>query len=480
MLCQLKLPALNIELLNKEILMLPKIKLILLLLVLACTTTASSMSKKEDLPADEFARRRAIFLEELRELKACAIFHTAPQHERNHHVEYPYRQDSDFFYLTGWPFKDGILMLSPQEKPEDGAEVTLFVTPRNSKMEIWTGPQAGIDEAKKLPGIDQAIDYDEFFTQMGKLIAGYERLVISYGNNPDFEHEFAEKYETSYNRPSLIQEASVLLKSHRLVKSDEEIHSLEKAIDITRQALVEVWPLIPTMQFEYELQAAIEYGMSKRGSQRMGFPSIVGAGKNATYLHYEDNRGELTAGDLVLMDVGAEWNYYSSDISRTLPISGKFNPEQKAIYELVLEAQKAAIKKIRPGVSWREPHDTAVATITSGLVELGLLEGDPTKLIQEKAYRKFFMHGTSHWLGLDVHDVGGWVADNGQPHQLAAGMVLTVEPGIYIAEADDVDPRWWNIGVRIEDDVLVTRKGHRVLSQSIPKTIQEIEALMQP
>jgi len=461
--------------------MLPQIKLIVtLVLVLVCETTASSMSKKEQLPSDEFARRRAIFLEELRELEACAIFHTAPQYERNHHVEHPYRQDSDFFYLTGWTQMEGVLVLTPQENSEDGAEVSLFVTPRNPKMEVWTGPKSGIDEAMVLPGIDQAYDYGDFYTHLGKLIKGYERLVISYGSNLVFEDGFEEKFESISSRPSIVQEASSLLKSHRLIKSDSEINALQKAIDVTHQSLGEVLPLIPALKFEYEVQASIEYGFAKRGSERMGFPSIVGAGKNSTYLHYEDNHGELTGGDLLLMDIGAEWKYYSADISRTVPISGKFNPEQSAIYQLVLDAQAAAIEVVKPGVSWRKPHDTAIQVITTGLVDLGLLEGDPTTLIQDKAYRKFFMHGTSHWLGLDVHDVGGWLGDNGEAHQLKTGMVLTVEPGIYISESEDVDPKWWNIGVRIEDDVLVTQKGHRVLSQSIPKTIQEIEALMQP
>ena len=461
--------------------MLPRIKLMLpLLLVLVCFTTASSMSKKEHLPSNEFARRRAIFLEELRELNACAILHTAPQFERNYHVEYPYRQDSDFFYLTGWTQKGGILVLTPQEKTSDGAQISMFVTPRDPKMEIWTGPKAGINEAMVLPGINQTYDYGDFYTHLEKLIKGYERLVISYGSDTAFKHEFEEAFEFISSRPSLVQEASALLKSHRLIKSDAEIQSLQKAIDVTHQSLQEVWPLIPEMKFEYEVQAALEYGFVKRGSERLGFPSIIGAGKNATYLHYEDNHGELIGGDLLLMDVGAEWNYYSADISRTVPISGKFSPEQRAIYQLVLDAQAAAIEKVKPGVSWREPHDTAIAFITAGLVDLGLLEGDPINLIQEKSYRKFFMHGTSHWLGLDVHDAGGRLDDDGKAHQLKVGMVLTVEPGIYIGEPDDVDPKWWHIGVRIEDDVLVTQKGHRVLSQSIPKTIQEIEALMQP
>jgi Xaa-Pro aminopeptidase len=438
------------------------------------------MSKPGNLPSDEFARRRAIFLEELRDLDACAIFHTAPFYERNHHVEYPYRQDSDFFYLTGWTQIEGILVFTPQKKSEGNAEVSIFVAPRDLKKELWTGPKLGVGDARILPGIDSAYDYSEFYDRLEKLMTGYERLVVSFGNDTAFENEFERKTKDTSWGPILVQEASSLLKSHRLIKSDAEIESLQKAIDITNQSLRDVLPIIPTLNFEYEVQAEIEYGFSKRGSVRLGFPSIIGAGNNTTYLHYEDNHGELTAGSLLLMDVGAEWDYYSADISRTVPVSGKFSTEQKAIYQLVLDAQAAAIKSVKPGVSWRTPHETAVEILTSGLVELGLLTGDPADLIRDKSYRKFFMHGTSHWLGLDVHDAGGRVDGNGKPHILKAGMVLTVEPGIYIIEAEDVEPRWWNIGVRIEDDVLVTRKGHRVLSQSIPKTIQEIEALMQP
>lgn len=459
--------------------MLSKTKLVSLL-ILAFITTASSMSKSGNLPSDEFARRRAIFLEEIRDLDACAIFHSAPLYERNHHIEYPYRQDSDFYYLSGWTQMDGILVFTPQENPEDHGEISFFAATRDPKKEVWSGPKLGVGDARILPGIDRAYDYNEFYDRLEKLIKGYERLVISYGNNTAFENEFENKLEGISGRPMLIQDGSSLLKSHRHIKSDAEILALEKAIEVTHQSLRDVLPLIPTLSFEYEVQAAIEYGFAKRGSIRLGFPSIVGAGKNSTYLHYEGNHAQLKVGDLILMDVGAEWDYYSADISRTVPISGEFSPEQKAIYQLVLDAQIAAIQTVKPGVSWRKPHETAVEILTSGLVELGLLAGDPADLIRNKSYRKFFMHGTSHWLGLDVHDAGGRLDENGNSHKLKAGMVLTVEPGIYIIEAEDVEPRWWNIGIRIEDDVLVTQKGHRVLSHSIPKTIQEIEALMRP
>jgi len=270
------------------------------------------------------------------------------------------------------------------------------------------------------------------------------------------------------------------LKSQRLIKSEYEIQALEKAIDVTGLALQETWPLIPSLKFEYEVQAEIEYGFSKRGAVRLGFPSIIGGGKNTTFLHYEDNRGDLVPGDLILTDIGAEWDYYAADVTRTVPTSGKFSPEQSQIYQLVLDAQLAAIATVKPGSTFSKTHEIAVDVITAGLIELGLLEGELSELVADKTYRKFFMHGTSHWLGLDVHDVGGRVDSEGKPHILQTGMVITVEPGIYISESEGIEPKWWNIGVRIEDDVLVTRQGYRVLSESIPKTIAEIEALMQP
>ncbi len=451
-----------------------------LILLTVGLSLAHGMSRSGDLPADEFAKRRAIFLNELQDLNACAILHTAPEYERNNDVNYAYRQDSDFIYLTGWPDAHGILVLTPQEDDSDQAEVTFFVTERNPKMELWTGPRLGLEEAAALPGVDHVLIYDEFFSHLGKLVGKYERLVISYGNDSKFQVELGKNLEHMRRRPAIVQEASSLLKSHRLIKSDKEIQAIEKAIEITGESLKDAFARIPALKFEYEAQAEIEYGFKKRGAIRLGFPSIVGAGKNSTFLHYEDNRGQLIPGDILLMDVGAEWDYYSADISRTVPVNGKFSPEQAQIYQIVLDAQQAAIKSVKPGAAFRKPHNVAVEVVTTGLINLGLLAGNTETLIKERAYRKFFMHGTSHWLGLDVHDAGGYVDADGEPHTLKAGMILTVEPGIYISESEDVNPKWWNIGIRIEDDVLVTAKGHRVLSASIPKTITQIEKLMQP
>lgn len=443
-------------------------------------TTSQAMSKKGDLPSDEFARRRAVFIEELRELNACAILHSAPDYSRNYDVSYPYRQDSDFIYLTGWEYAKSVLVLTPQAENSSKAEVTLFVNPRNPKYEIWTGPKLGIEEAINLPGVDQAHDYDVFIEKYPKLINEYDRVAISYGNDSEFQSKFNDSFSSNHQRPSIVQEASSLIKYYRMIKSETEIRSIEKAIGITGESLREVLPKIPGFNYEYEIRGEIEGGFIKRGAVRLGFPSIVGAGKNTTYLHYEVHTGKLNQGDLVLMDVGAEWNYYSADISRTVPVNGVFSPEQAKIYQLVLDAQTAGIQSIKPGTPFREPHNIAVEVITGGLIELGLLDGNPDTNITKLTYRKFFMHGTSHWLGLDVHDAGGRKNEAGDPHVLEAGMVLTVEPGIYISESEDVDPKWWNIGVRIEDDVLVTPDGHRVLSASIPKTIRELEAIIKP
>ena len=451
--------------------------LIFFILVL---TSGLGMSKGEKLPADEFARRRAIFVDELRELNACAILHAAPIVERNHDIEYPYRQDSDFLYLTGWDYAEAILFITPQSVDTSKAEIHLFVSPKDAKREIWTGPKPGPGDARMLPGVDLASSYDDFFDYFNKLIGDYERIVISYGNHVEFKEQFNTELNRLHSHPPILQEASSLIKNYRLIKSESEILAIETAIQITNSSFQATLPRIPSLNFEYEVQAEIEYGFTRQGSHRLGFPSIIGAGKHATYLHYEDNHGSLNHGDLLLMDIGTEWDYYSADISRTVPISGKFTKEQTLLYELVLKAQLQAIDAVQPGAKFQDPHNIAVQVITEGLIDLGILNEDPDQAVRQKSYKKYFMHGTSHWLGLDVHDVGGRTMDNGTPLLLKPGMVLTVEPGIYISEADDVDSRWWNIGIRIEDDVLVTKQGHRVLSASIPKTITEIETLMQP
>jgi len=437
------------------------------------------MSKGGSLPLDEFARRRAIFLDELRELDAIAILHSAPELERNHDVEFPYRQESNFIYLTGWSYPNAILVLSPHVENSGLAEVSLFVNPRDAKREIWTGPVEGIEEALLHPGVDQAMAYDNFMDSLPKLAKGFERLVISYGGDTEFRTEMRSFIDDSRVHPTIVQEAASLIKAHRLIKSETEIQAMQKAIDVTGASLMETFPLIPKLNYEYEVQAEIEYGFKKRGSPRLGFPCIVGAGKNSTFLHYRDNHGKLDSNSVILMDVGAEWDFYSADITRTVPVSGKFSKEQAQIYQLVLDAQTAAIESLKPGVDFGETNKIASEVITAGLVKLGLLSGDVETLIAERKYRKFFMHGTSHWLGLDVHDAGGYVNADGEKHKLKAGMVLTVEPGIYISESEDVDPKWWNIGVRIEDDVLITKRGNRVLSAEIPKTIEDIEAIIQ-
>lgn len=434
-------------------------------------------SVPENAALGEFADRRHRILEKMSPGEV-ALFHSAPTVNRNDDVDFPYRQDSDFYYLTGWEESEAILIL---QKHDSGATNTvLFVRPRNPHLEIWTGIRPGPEGAMTRAGIDTAYAIDEFGALRGKLLYNAPKLILADGGDKTFRAELDEWLAGAGNyAPTMIQRAGTITAPFRLIKSQTEIQLLQHAIDITGASLEEALSKLKTLEYEWQLAAEIEYGFKKRGAQRLGFPSIVGSGKNATILHYETNRDPLDKSGLVVMDVGAEYHYYSADVTRTVPVDGTFSPEQKAIYELVLAANLAAIDAVKPGVNWREPHNIAVRVITEGLVELGLLRGEVDTLIAQNKYRKFFMHGTSHWLGLDVHDVGGHHQADGSPWELQPGMVLTIEPGIYIREGlEDVDPKWYNIGVRIEDDVLVTKSGHQVLSGDIPKTVKAIEKVM--
>ena len=426
----------------------------------------------------EFAGRRQHILENMSPGEV-ALFHSAPTVNRNDDVDFPYRQDSDFYYLTGWEEPDAVLILQKQKK-SGKTNTVLFVKPRNPHMEIWTGIRQGPEGAMTLEGIDTAYANDAFEDMRGSFLYSTSKLILSDGGDKAFRTNLDEWLADAGNyAPATIQRAGTVTAPLRLIKSDAEIALLQQAIDITGASLVDAWGKLKNLDYEWQLAAEVEYGFKKRGAQRLGFSSIVGSGKNSTILHYETNRDPLDKSGLVVMDVGAEYNYYSADVTRTVPVDGKFSPEQKAIYELVLAANEAAIDAVQPGVNWREPHNTALRVITEGLVELGLLEGEVDTLITQNKYRRFFMHGTSHWLGLDVHDVGGHHQVDGSPWELQPGMVLTIEPGIYIRDGlEGVDPKWYNIGVRIEDDVLVTKSGHRVLSGDIPKSVKVIERVM--
>lgn len=427
---------------------------------------------------DSYTQRRNAFIEIAQEKDGLVIFHSAPIRNRNNDVDYFYRQSSNFIYLTGWDEPEAILVINPSSK--NGKIVQLFVLEKNPTIEVWTGKRRGVESAMSLDGIDTAYAYSEFSDMLNGFMYPKNTLILDDGGDKEFKELISNKLtEIGMRGPQTIINASAITSKMRLIKSPTEIASLQKAIDITGESLVDAWADVTNCAYEYEVEALIEYGFRKRGSARNGFPSIVGSGFNATILHYDTNQDTLTTNGLIVTDIGAEWDNYSADITRTIPSNGKFSKAQTEIYQLVLEAQKAAIDVIKPGVSWRETHREAQRVITIGLIQLELLSGDLDSLLEANACRKYFLHGTSHWLGLDVHDVGGYLDDNKEEIKFEKGMVLTVEPGLYFRQDNSVPKEYWGMGVRIEDDILVTKKGHIILSEKIPKEIQDIERIVQ-
>jgi Xaa-Pro aminopeptidase len=424
---------------------------------------------------------------------AVAIFPAAPTAIRNADVEHEYRQDTDFYYLTGFEEPNAVAVLAPNH-PEH--KFVLFVQPRDREREAWTGRRAGEEGARSDYGADAAFTIDKLDEELPKLAEKADRIYYRFGSDPSFDERlvglmrrFQRQRQREGTGPTSVIDPADLLHEMRLIKSPEDLALLRRAIDITCEGHLAAIRAIKPGAYEYEIQAAIQYVFRKSGSPRCGYATIVGSGPNATVLHYTVNARRIEDGDLVLIDAGAEFGYYTGDVTRTLPASGRFNDHQAALYQLVLDAQVEAIKAIKPGATFIEPHNIAVRILTEGMLRLGLLEGNVDKLIEEgdkfqnqkdqpMGYKKFYMHRTSHWLGMDVHDAGPYkVADEWR--KLEAGMVLTVEPGLYIAEdIEGVDARYLGIGVRIEDDVLVTEDGNEVLSARVPKTIEEIESVM--
>jgi Xaa-Pro aminopeptidase len=418
---------------------------------------------------------------------AVAIFYSAPIRNRNNDVDYPYRQDDNLYYLTGFPEPNAILVLVPRgvavRSPDDTSKVIsvreiLFVQPKDPLREQWTGRRYGPAGAMKLRGLEYALTNDKFQSMLAQLIGfGFrgpeqgQRLLYVPTFSADLTGEIAELLQPLKRvmeraaRNNELRDPTPIVRKMRIIKSPEEIEMLRKATEISvvahNQAMMSVEPGMR----EYEVAAVYEYVFKKMGAAAPGYPCIVGSGENSIILHYESNRRQIRDGDLVLADCGAEYHGYSSDVTRTYPANGKFSRPQREIYQIVLDAQKAAIAKIKPGVQWSEVSAAADSVLMEGLFKLGLIK---TKSRAE--LRKFYMHGLGHPVGLNVHDVG-------QP-TMEPGMVYTVEPGIYISEDSGVDPRYHNIGVRIEDVVLVTPEGNVVLSAGSPREISEIESLM--
>ena len=429
----------------------------------------------------EFARRRKNLMG-MMDKHTIAIIPGAREVTRSRDTEYPFRQNSDLFYLTGFEEPDAVLVLVPSRRQ---GQVVLFCRERDPDMELWNGYRLGPEGAVAYLGVDDAFPIDDLDEILPGLIEGTQRIYYSMGHDDVFDqrvmgwvNQIRKLVRTGAAPPADFTDLAFLLHEQRLIKSAAEVRVMRKAGEISAAAHVRAMQECQPGRYEYHLEAAIQHTFAEHGARFPAYNSIVGSGENACVLHYTENASKMRAGDLVLIDAGCEYQGYAADITRTFPVSGQFSAEQRAIYDVVLEAQRAAIAKVRPGNTWNQPHDATVRVITRGLVKLGLLRGKERELIKAEAYRDFYMHRAGHWLGLDVHDVGEYRVD-GRWRQLEPGMVLTIEPGIYIA-ADNtkVPKRWRGIGVRIEDDVVVTEQGCDVLTGDVPKRADEIEALM--
>ena len=427
----------------------------------------------------EFERRRKQLMRMVG-AGGIAILPAAPVRKRSRDVEYRFRQDSDFFYLTGFTEPDAVAVLIPG-RPQ--GEYLVFCRERDPDRELWDGSRAGQDGVIEIYGADDAFPIDDIDDIIPGLIEGCGRVYYTMGMYSDFDTHVAEwvnslrsKLSRGVHTPHEFVALDHLLHDMRLYKSRAEISALRKSAKIAVAAHKRAMQVTRPGLFEYEVEAEFRHEFRRHGAWASYNP-IVGGGANACTLHYVDNSDELQDGDLLLIDAGCELDYYASDITRTFPVNGRFSAEQRAVYEIVLEAQLAAIEKTVRGNHWNDPHDAAVRVITSGLRKLGLLDGKLPTLIKDGAYRQFYMHRTGHWIGIDVHDVGDYKVGD-EWRVLETGMVTTVEPGIYIPDKRGIPKAFRNIGIRIEDDVAVTAKGPDVLSKGLAKDPDDIEALM--
>jgi len=439
----------------------------------------SSSASRQDL-RNEFARRRRALLK-LMGRDSIAILPAAPVRHRNNDVEYAYRQDSDFYYLTGFDEPESVAVLVPGR---DHAEYILFVRERDPARETWDGRRAGPAGARRAYGADDAFPITDIDEILPGLMENRAKVFYSMGMYPEFDQRLVgwvnglrTQARNGRHPPQEIVALDHVLHDMRLYKSRVEIGLMREAARIAARAHVRAMRSCRPGLKEYEVMAEIIHEFRLYNADTSYHP-IVGGGANSCILHYRDNDQPLKAGDVLLVDAGCEYESYASDITRTFPVGGRFTPEQRAVYQIVLDANRAAIARVRPGNHWNEPHEAAVRVITHGLVKLGLLKGRPAKLERDGAYRRFFMHRTGHWLGMDVHDVGDYKIGD-EWRVLEPGMVMTIEPGIYIpAGSRGVPKRFHNIGIRIEDDVVVTRKGVEVLTSRAPKDPDKIETLM--
>ncbi|EKN4699822.1 Xaa-Pro aminopeptidase [Yersinia ruckeri] len=429
----------------------------------------------------EYQNRRQALLAKMAPASAAIIF-SAPEAIRSADSEYPYRQNSDFSYLTGFNEPEAVLILVKSDETHNHS--VLFNRVRDLTAEIWFGRRLGQDAAPEKLGVDRALPFDEINEQLHLLFNGLDVVYHAQG-----EYAYADQivysaldilrrgFRKNLRAPATLTDWRPWLHEMRLFKSAEEIEAMRRAGEISAMAHTRAMQKCRPGMFEYQLEGEILHKFIRHGARFPAYNTIVGGGENACILHYTENECELRDGDLVLIDAGCEYQGYAGDITRTFPVNGKFSPAQRAVYDIVLESIDTALTLFKPGISIRDVNDRVVCIMVTGLVELGILQGDVEQLLAEQAHRPFFMHGLSHWLGMDVHDVGDYQTSD-RSRILEPGMVLTIEPGLYIAPDADVPMEYRGIGIRIEDDILITETGNENLTAKVVKKVEEIEALM--
>lgn len=438
------------------------------------------MKQTTGISASEFARRRKQLMR-LAGDDAILVLPAAPERVRSHDTHYPYRQDSDFWYLSGFPEPEAVLVLVPGRKH---GEALLFCRERDTEREAWDGPRAGQDGAVADFGMDDAYPIDDLDEILPGLLEGRTRVYYHFGRDAEFDlkligwvNRVRAQVRQGAQPPHEFLELGHLLHELRLFKSKDELKLMRRAAEISVRAHQAAMRAAKPGVREYELQADIEREF-RASDAWPAYNSIVGAGANACVLHYRANTAAAKDGDLVLIDAGAEFRGYASDITRSFPVNGRFSKEQRALHDLVCAAQAAAMAQAQPGIAYEAGHDAAVQTLTEGLLKLGLLKGKLEKNIADGHYKRFYRHKTGHWIGLDVHDVGDYRID-GESRLLEPGMAFTIEPGLYVSPDDtSVDAKWRGIGIRIEDDVVVTADGHEVLTDALVRSADEVEAFM--
>lgn len=438
----------------------------------------------ETVSAATFKARRTALMKQLQKHApegAIAIIPAAPELTRSRDTEFPFRQDSDFYYLTGFNEPNAVLVLAP----DCDVQEQLFCQPSDAHAEIWHGRRLGVAAAEAQINVDAAWSIDELNKRMPRLLNQMDTVFYAQGTYADFDQRvlgwfnlLRETPKKGDAPPRALVDLRPLVHAQRLIKQPEELALMRRSAEISVAAHKRAMLFAQPGRFEYQVAAELHHEFAMQGALHPAYGTICGGGENACILHYTDNSSELKDGDLILIDAGSEYQGYAADITRTFPVNGRFSDTQKALYEVVLAAQEAALAEAKPGGNLPAAHEAAARTITQGLIELDILSGSFSQNWENASYRQFFIHGLGHWLGLDVHDVGNYT-EKGKPIRFKPGMVLTIEPGIYIPPDADVAERWRGIGIRIEDDIVITEQGHDNLTAAVPKTVAEIEAWLQ-